>query len=688
MRPWQLRSRDAQQVDGPVQFGVVLPRGAFFDGGVLPCVGDVIIYDADVQCVASHDDGSIALARVVLRSWTGAPGQSLSLEFKEGSALPGVFDPCADQMLNAYSVSVDVVDAAQVHWIAGVSQDQSWQVLRALTYAKEQGDVRRTVEFGVPLRAINDHPQLRARFRFTAYSGHPGALCEVSVENVLVDAGRPVADLPIASVTVIAGGYTIATRGAHLLEHGTLWRSEGWLGKPAPDVVVVPDGRDLADLMLCPDLDWGSPCGTSQAAALIDQLQKESQRGRHPSSLEKPVGAAGSPFPLYGYQPSSGDRADIGWVSRWTSALLNGGADDARDLQTWADCNGSGAFSVHYRSGDAQPLGIPHDHAFWRSSAYPSKKSQTANVAHHVTCGLWSWVLTVRERYFEELRCWSLLCVRDNYPNDGTLQNVGDRREAWALRSIAACRLLAPDVDSVREYLTDCLQRTARAWVEHVAETDALLPLGAYTEQTWRPSGRDQSPFCYVGSPWMGAWFTAMALATDRLLPELQGQLTVVARRGWAYLLNYLAPVGGAASFEPDVLADYSVPTVFYTPKLDAATGKWSVTPSSELKIATPQALAYAARVAQALSKPQLKASDMPENPNPLAQASRIPDIHAAYGGSQYHEYGPGRCGTHLVGLRVGLPSARELVNVIAPLSAARAEATHVPAYQQVKEST
>jgi hypothetical protein len=675
---WQLRSRDAAQVDGPIQFGLPLPRGAFFPGGTVPSVGGAERTDADVQAIASWEDGSIALARVVLRSWPGSPGQVLPVTLMTGSPVEQIFDPSTKAMLNAYTMSATIIDGGGVTWIASVPTAQSWQVLRALVYAQGQGEVRRTFEFYIPFRAVQDHPQLRARVRFTAFSAHPGALCEVSVENTLVDTGRPTSDLNIAFATIIVGSTTVAMRGPHLLEHGTLWRCEGWVGAKGPDVVLIPDVAELATMGLCPPLDVTNPCDDATALALKNTLLGEPQRGRGPAIDERLCGAAGSTFPLYKAQQSGGDRADIGWVPLWTAALINGASDHARDLQSWADCNGSGAFSVHYRGGDAWPMGLKYDHPFWKQSAYPSKKNTTANIAHHVTTGLWSWLLTGRERYFEELRSWACLSARDNYPNDGTLQNPGDRREAWALRSIVTCSRYAPDTDNVRDYMRNVLVRSAGEWQAQLAVIDSTLPLGAYTQQTWKPSGRDQSPFTYVGSPWMAAWFTAMCLATDVLMADGE-HFMPIARHGWRWLLQYLATPGGPFNFDVDMLGDYSVPTVFYTPSIVAT--KWTPVLNSEQPIAEPGSLAYACRLTAATEKPALGPADLPEDANPLHQAAKLGDVSAPYGGSKFHEYGPGRCGTHLLGQRFGLERASEVVTILAPLIAARAEETHFPKY-------
>lgn len=685
-------------VPGPVQVGAVLPRGTFHAGAITPLVDGVRVEDADVEVVSTWDDGSACLVRVVMPSG----GQRLIELAAAGNIAPAlgffpsapsdpslVFDPCSKrrEMLEKYFAKVTIVDAGGVTWVAEVQRSQSWQVLQALIAQADQGPARRTIEFSISPRAISDHPQLRVRFRWTAFSGFQGALCDVAVENCLVDAGRPTADLAIASVIVEVGeqGEVIA-RSAHTHEHGTVWRAEAWSGLQGNSVLAVPFGREAAEEMLCPDWDWASPAEPADARAMWSALTAATAAGssgrpyrgrRAPlTPMELELGVPGEPWPLWGNQGDTGDRDDIGWAPTWTAGMLNGGHTEFLRLQAEQDCNGSGAFNVHFRDGDDQPMGVRHGHPHWAKGAPPRRGTYVPDVAHHVTAGLWSWIMTARERYFEELRTWACFSVRLNFKNDGTLQNPGDRREAWALRSMATCMRFAPDDDAIRAYLRSCLERTAAEFDAMVPSMQSQLPLGHLNDGDWKPSGREQYAFTFVGSPWMQAWFLSQAIAADRLM---QGSLfRGLVEQGWKYFQMYAEPPGGPSNFDRDMLADYSVPTTWYEPGLDAA-GKWTVKSVGPAFI-DAQDFAAACRVALRTHKKQLTAADLATMSRELTAA----DVATSYVGSQFHAYGIGRCGTDLLARRVGLPRADEVLAVSLPLVKQREVATKREHYARV----
>lgn len=682
----ELRCRSGSSDDAPASFGVPMAPGEAWPG-LAEVRLDGQLVEAQVDDLAHWDDGSIAHARVTLRGAFSAL-KSYQAEVRAGAPVPrsDLFHVNAKALADLVHARVEIVDGAGVLWVAETLPQHSIEILRLIAGSIDQGHMRRTIEFALPLRSIGDHPLLRARFRWTVWSRWSGAQCRVWVENCLVD--RAPADAQFQSSKVTVSGAVVRTLSGGVHRHGTRWRATGWAGAPLPDVRHALDGRALAELRLCPDLDWSRSCDAAGATALYSALAKEcsssnkSRGSRMPFlSQESEDGASLQPFPLYAYQPGTGDRADIGWVPRWTAAMLNGGMQLAQDLQRWADVNGSGAFPVHFRANDDAPLGLSHGHKWWAGTRWWHGSPECVpDIAHHAQAGMMTWLADADEDAADEARCWAYLAVRDNYPNDGSLQAPGERRESWALRTIAAYARFGPDDRDppAKAYFRDVLARTAAEWGGRVASMDSVHPLGQFGGN-WRPSGRKWNPFTKIGSPWMWAWFTAQALAAD-FLTQSSG-FRAVAEHAWRWFQMYASkPAGSWPTLDLDMLADYSVPTDFYEPMIDSS-GNWAPKPNSTTPIAAGE-LPYAAWLTAEREKSSLGPADLPPVTDPRKQTLATP-AGTDYKRSQFHEYGPGRCGTHCIAKREGLPSADAVAAALQPLIEATGDATKIPAYMR-----
>jgi hypothetical protein len=171
---------------------------------------------------------------------------------------------------------------------------------------------------------------------------------------------------------------------------------------------------------------------------------------------------------LFEQMDGTADREDIGHWPRWAAYAINGGSPTAVGLTRHADLNGSGSFSVHWRTPSSTVLGVHHDAPFLKNAITPQdpadKNPSVVNTAHMPLLGLFTWLTTGRKFALDEFLSWCLLAIRDNYPNDGTLQNLGQRREAWAFRNLSLAYRLLPDGHPHKDYLRTCVDRTLTKW--------------------------------------------------------------------------------------------------------------------------------------------------------------------------------------------------------------------------------
>lgn len=668
----------------PLRAGFPIPRGTIWPGRGVLSVGGALVPDAQVDQLATWEDGSLAHA---VFSWRQdlAAGQRLVLDVVDAPRAPVVepWHPLVKKLLPLFDVEVVVVDLSGVEWSLRAGDAEGAQALQAMMKGDPNGSESRQLEvLAAPMMLGNAHPLLRLRVRIRVPTDTAGFSWQVVIENC--NATANLEDVWFAEIRVRWGADHRVVPGG-LLQAGERIPFEGWAGAAPPRYDVVLDGPLLEQLMIAPPINWDGGCDEAAGIALFNQLAKQKDSAGNPSRGPAPATHLADPiptssFPVYMNGGDTGDRADIGVLPLWSIGYLNGGSSAACALQRWADTYGSCAFPIHWRDPAEDAIGVRHNHVVWKAVATPDvgvKSGEKPDVAHHALVGALTYLATGNELALEELRSWALLAARLAYPNDGTLQNPGDRREAWALRTIALAARFSPDWDPFRAYFASALTRTAAEWAAALPSIKAECPLGNMHPGTWHPGGRNSSPFSRIGSLWQQAWFMFEALAADELMG---GPLfRPLVEHGWTWWLGFLdngstwtSPAGGGtARFSHDLLVDYSTPVGVYTPRLvtDPKTGKqsWDETPGTWRPISDLGELAYHARIYADRGKPALLPADLPADPRPEQQVPAS-GTWTPVKSSSWFEYGFGRPGLGLVADRYGLPRAREVWDVAFPL--------------------
>lgn len=679
-----LIDRGSGSTSVPVRAGFPIPRGRIWPGRAVLTIDGVPLPEAQLDQTATWEDGSVAH---VLFSWRQSliSGQRVDLDIIDGARDPAVdpWHPLVKKLLPLFDLELALVDAGGSEWSLRAGVGEGAQALHAMMQAGSSQSESRALEVLAPLRSLaGDHPQVRARIRIRIPTDTAGFSWQIVVENC--NAVAQLVDVAFSEIR-LRWGADHRTVPAGLLQAGERVLFEGWTGSNQPAYDVVLDGALLEELMIAPPIDWNGGCDEAAGIALFGQLAKQKNSDGSPSRGPAPPNHIADPvptssFPIYMNGGDTGDRADIGVLPLWSIAYLNGGSIAACNLQRWADTHGSCAFPIHWRDPLVDEIGVRHGHVVWKASATPDvgiKSGEKADVAHHALVGALTYLATGNQVALEELRSWALLAARLAYPNDGTLQNPGDRREAWALRTIAIAARFLPDWDATKPYLQSTLTRTAAEWEAALPRIKVECPLGNMHPGTWHPGGRDSSPCSFIGSMWQQAWFLFEALAAD----ELMGAplFRPLVDHGWKWWLGFLdtgttwdSPAGGGqARFSVDLLVDYSTPVGVYQPRLvlDPKTGRqvWDETPGSLRPIDHLGELAYQARIYIDHGQPALGPADMPPDPRPEFWTP-ISGTWTPVKSSAWFEYGFGRPGLHVVARRYGMQQAAEVAAVAFPL--------------------
>lgn len=659
-------------VGRPLDLAVVIEQGAIprtslptasVPGGIGPDSS------METEVISRWPDGSAALVGVTI---TNAPAGMYDVEVVAGAGHVHTerFLPDLKGLRSRLGCYVTVIDALGAEWRCEISDQQGFEA--AIAIASGNGpSLRREAAWILPLNGLaGPHPRLTVEARVTLFHESDAMRIELSLENTRTDAGPPLA-VPLNSV---AFGET------QLGSQTELWSTSAvtlHAGMRAPFVIdltagaiVAPDLASWARLGLAPPLDPSVAVTEAQAATRYNQLLGSA--GRAPKTqLTDESGAPFSNWPVWHDMGDTGARDDIGWWPEWALMFLNGGSTWAEQLCRHADLAGSAAFSVHWRDGDAETLGLTYGHAWWKNaaSAYvddPKKKNPLeANIAHLPHLGALTWLTRRRAFAMDELASWAACSVRDNYPNNGTLQNVGQRREAWAMRTIAVAATFLPDWHPLKGSFASCLDRTFSKW-----ETWALNhPLGSLGHGVFGSSGRATSFFTKYESAWMGAWFTAMAMAIERLRGADPG-LARIVDHNWAWWRLYVtgpgttwtAPDGEAIQFLADELVRYSVSVATYQPRwivgAPGKPGKWGEVGGSHRDVSDAAALGWWARIFQDHKASPVTQSDLPADPDP---DHALPDsgvFSRTTDNSAYHAYGPHLVSLHRLAEARGLPDA------------------------------
>lgn len=663
---WYLVERAASgHLNAPRRFARPLPRGLLRPGAIVLQVDGLYPADQQVEVPSTWDDGSAAVAVCTYRGPCEPGDFTRRFVLEEGAPPPpqDTFHLPWNKIQLSTALRLTLTETTGEVFTLDVTPDQTTMVMLGMVAGSTLQQSRAVEAWATP-RSVRDHSRIRVRMRWRGFSSFRGMWLEVTVENCRTDV--KLADVSITDCVLAVNGTQVARTGPCVHRAGARWSWSGWIGDSGVDARVIPDGRELAEMHIVPSLDWSQPATSAQVEALLAAYEKsdktDSRQQSRGTALHRTAdGAPLSSFPIYRSMGDTGDRHDIGTVTTWQAALLNGASSEATELTRWGDINGSGAFQVHLRESD-DDIGVRYGHPAWKSGngyLHSSASLCKADIAHHPMLGLLTWMLTGDERCAEELASWACMAVRNNYPNDGSLQQPGDRREAWALRTLSRAAVFLPDHFWSKAYCREVLEKTAAQWEAGFAQLVAENPLGSYQRGTPTPGGRKHSPCAYITSAWQAAWFNAEAIRAA----ELTGIafFKQLAEHGWKWMQNFV--LRPAVTEHQGARADagtgfgYSAYVAAYEPMLDVK-GQVAIKPNSTITLATPGECAWWRTLSIEREVYPLTSRDLCGPPLQLLPKS---GSWTAASSEEYFEYAFGRVGLLDLAVSVGMPEHAEV---------------------------
>ncbi len=192
------------------------------------------------------------------------------------------------------------------------------------------------------------------------------------------------------------------------------------------------------------------------------------------------TGIMGSANVLY-YFGTTGGRADIGPVPRWTTLYLL--SMDPREYTVMmANADASGSIPIHYRDRRTdRPVDVddhPHE-ALPR--AINGDTPWSPERAHQPSLAYVPYIVTGDRYYLEETQFWATWNLLSNESGAvglvlGTFQTRGD---AWSLRAVAEAAEITPDRDPAKPYFQAKLEQNLRFAESQYARRSNPLGLDA-----------------------------------------------------------------------------------------------------------------------------------------------------------------------------------------------------------------
>lgn len=344
-------------------------------------------------------------------------------------------------------------------------------------------------------------PDLEVRFRVRYYPAAKSARVALVVENchwqspgnvpydvqVLVG-GKEVYACPGAGVwpSQEAGG-----KYADYLGHprGARWVKRFWLGRRLDEVHVGYDAAYLCGTGLLPRYD-------SALKVPEEELEKMAAHWREKAATD--ILQRGT---IMAYFPTTGGRADIGPLPRWTARYLISQDPRAR-LVTWGNADLSGSCPVHLRDAktdwfinlDEHPT-YSHNPRGTRERVKPRDITDTpwvkaprsyfsVDAAHQPSLAYVPYLMTGDYYYLEEMGFWAahnMVTIHYQYRQQekGLLTPNQVRGVAWTLRNLVHVAALAPDASREQAYFEAKLHNNLKYLSDFATGPDAS-PLGIY----------------------------------------------------------------------------------------------------------------------------------------------------------------------------------------------------------------
>lgn len=316
------------------------------------------------------------------------------------------------------------------------------------------GPLAEEAVFVAPLRAADgaEEPELALRFHIRRHAGSGSVRAEVVLENTWAENANPrnrFYDLAIH----VDGAKRLEQRAVEHFLHSR-WRRAFWTGGHA-EPALMHDRAELVASAAVPPYDLSLRIAEATIAG----------EGRILAAHRANVTSSGAIAP---YMPTTGGRADIGPLPRWSAVHVVSQDVRARDA-VLANGEAAAVVPIHYRERRSDlPLSIAAHPQAWTprprsvgDERYPATAYRDTpfhvDQSHQPSLSYYPYLLTGDLFHLEELHFWAnwnALSVQPGYREgaSGLVKTNQVRGQAWALRTLGHAALVTPDRHPLKAY--------------------------------------------------------------------------------------------------------------------------------------------------------------------------------------------------------------------------------------------
>lgn len=471
------------QASLPVTFGQPFKAGdwqystqdlvAKVDGNPVPLQTDEI---------SSHRDGSARFAVLSAQLANVPPGQKriVNLYTAQKSSAPSATSAEPDWNLE---LEVQLYDANNnvVGTLVASPQAQLKTQIAQKTGQRLKGPVATeyTVVTGFKNQATGqDHPHLSARLHTRLYDNGQRIRTDVVLENTrtwTAGPGNLTYDLAIKR-----HGTVVHKQPRFTHYHHARWHKVVWTGGAEPAQRL----RYNMPYFLATRATWNYDLGLTVPESVLSSEFTKLTKARQE---QEALGPMGNVFvtPAFG---TTGGRADIGPLPRWTAYYLISQDERAREIML-ANADAAGSVPIHYRDeGTNQPVDVEKyptvTVSFGTSKPLlPVVKDKTIwapDSAHQASFAYIPYLVTGDAFYLDEVMfwaAWNIASINPAYRDNsaGLIRSSQVRAQAWSLRSIGEAVRALPDSHPMKKYFDKRLTNNLSAFANHTDESPMAI---------------------------------------------------------------------------------------------------------------------------------------------------------------------------------------------------------------------
>ena len=475
------------QASVPVTFGQPFKAGdwqpasqglvAKVDGAVIPLQTDEL---------STHRDGSARFAVLSAQLNNLQPGQKRIINLYRGAKSTSAPNVPASPDWNL-ELEAQVYDAnGSVTTLVAQPQTQLVSQIASGSERRLAGAIASEYTVTVPFKnkaTGATHPHLTARLHTRLVDGGQRIRTDVVMENTRTWTPNP-ANITY-SLAVKRNGSTIYSQPKFTHYHHARWHKVLWTGSAAEPQTRV---RHNIPYFIASKSILNYDLSIKVPEAVLAKWATDLQKLR---TAQASLGPMANAF-LNPYFPSTGARAEIGPLPRWTATYLITQDERVREVM-FANADAAASAPIHYRDektgqvldvvshpkvsvnyGASTPL-VP--------SSTPKNTIWHPDTSHQGSFTYIPYLISGDAFYLEEMEYWAgwnISGINPNYRQDqkGIVATGDVRAQAWMMRSIGEIAFALPDSHAMKAYFKSILNNNINYYANYPNDLKQS-PLGA-----------------------------------------------------------------------------------------------------------------------------------------------------------------------------------------------------------------